>query len=146
MLLKWCTQYVSKFRKLSRGHRWGKGQFLFHFQRSNLKECSNSHTIVLISHAGKVMLKMLQARCQQNMNWELPDLQAGSHKVNRTRDQIVNICWIMDKTRKFQKKKSTSASLTMLKPVCESQQIVEKSEMEVEDHLTCLQRNLYAGP
>ena len=57
-----------QIRKLSRGHRRGKGQFLFHFQRSNLKECSNSHTIVLISCAGKVMLKILQAQCQQNMN------------------------------------------------------------------------------
>ena len=67
------------------------------------KECSNYHTIALISHASKVMLKMLQARLQQNMNCELPDVQVGFRKGRRTRDQTANLCWIIGKAREFQK-------------------------------------------
>ena len=67
-----------------------------------LKECSNYYTIALISHSGKVMLKILQARLQQNMNHELWDVQAGFRKGRGTRDQIANICWIMEKARELQ--------------------------------------------
>ena len=67
------------------------------------KECSNYHTIALISHASKVMLKILQARLQQYVNSELPDIQAGVRKGRGTRDQIANILWIMEKAREFQK-------------------------------------------
>ena len=70
---------------------------------SKTKECSNYHTIVLISHASKVMLKILQARLQQYTNRELPDVQAGFRKGRRTRDQVANICWINKKAREFQK-------------------------------------------
>ena len=66
-------------------------------------ECSNYHTVALISHASKVMLKILQARLQQYMNQEIPDVQAGFRKGRRTRDQIVNIHWIIEKAREFQK-------------------------------------------
>ena len=69
----------------------------------NAKECSNYRTIALISHASKVMLKILQARLQQYMNWELPDVQAGFRKDRETRDQIANIRWIIKKVREFQK-------------------------------------------
>ena len=72
-------------------------------KKDNAKECSNYHTIVLIAHASKVMLKILQARLQQYMNRELPDVQAGFRKGRRTRDQISNICWIIKKAREFQK-------------------------------------------
>ena len=72
------------------------------------------HTIALISHASKVMLKIPQGRLQQYMNRELPDVQAGFRQGRRTRDQISNICWIIEKAREFQKK-STSALLTMPK-------------------------------
>ena len=72
-------------------------------KKSNAKECSNYRTIALISQASKVMLKILQARLQQYVNRELPDIQAGFRKGRRTRDQIVNICWITKETRKFQK-------------------------------------------
>ena len=72
-------------------------------KKDNAKECSNYHTIALISHAGKVMLKILQARLQQYVNRELPDVQAGFRKGRETRDQIANICWIMEKAREFQK-------------------------------------------
>ena len=68
-----------------------------------VKECSNYHTIVLISHAGKVMVKVLQARLQQYVNHELPDVQAAFRKGRGTRDQIANFCWIIEKAREFQK-------------------------------------------
>ncbi|RMI83722.1 hypothetical protein D9V42_14995, partial [Staphylococcus pseudoxylosus] len=67
------------------------------------KQCSNYHTIALISHASKVMLKILQARLQQYVNCELPDVQSGVRKGRGTRDQIANIHWIMEKAREFQK-------------------------------------------
>ena len=79
---------------------------------SNAKECSNYHTIALISHARKVMLKILQARLQQYVNCEIPDVEAGFRKGRGTRDQIANIHWIIEKAREFQKT-SISALLTM---------------------------------
>ena len=72
--------------------------------KGNVKECSNYCTIALISHASKVMLKILQARLQQYMNHELPDVQGGFRKGRGTRDQIANICWIIEKVRELQKK------------------------------------------
>ena len=72
-------------------------------KKGNAKECSNYHTIALISHASKVMLKILQVRLQQYANHELPDVQAGFRKGRGTRDQIANICWIMEKARESQK-------------------------------------------
>ena len=89
-------------------------------KKGNAKECSNYHTIALISHASKVMLKILQARLQQYMNHEIPDVQAGFRKGRATRDQIANICWIIAKAREFQKQNkqtSISALLTMQKPL-----------------------------
>ena len=85
-------------------------------KKDNAKECSNSRTIVLITHARELMLKILQARLQQYMNEEIPDVQARFRKDRGTKDQIANICWITAKAREFQEKKSTSASLTTLKP------------------------------
>ena len=85
-------------------------------KKGNAKECSNYHTIALISHASKAMLKILQARLQQYMNHELSDVQASFRKGRGTRDQIANICWIMEKAREFQKT-SISALLTMPKPL-----------------------------
>ena len=73
-------------------------------KKGNAKECSNYCTFALISHTSKVMLKILQARLQQYVNRELPDVQAGFRKGRGTRDQIVNIRWIMEKAREFQKK------------------------------------------
>ena len=72
-------------------------------KKGNAKECSNYRTITLISHSNKVMLKILQARLQQYVNRELPDVQAGFRKGRGTRDQIANICWIIEKAREFQK-------------------------------------------
>ena len=85
-------------------------------KKGNAKECSNCHTIVLISHTSKVMFKILHARLQQYMNHELPDVQDGFRKGRGTRDQIANICWIIEKAREFQKT-SVSDLLTMPKPL-----------------------------
>ena len=82
---------------------WKKLVFIPIPKKGNAKESSNCHTIALISHTSKVMLKILQARLQQYMNHELPDVQAGFRKGRGTRDQIANICWIIKKAREFQK-------------------------------------------
>ena len=81
---------------------WRRSVFIPIPKKGNAKECSN-HTIALISHASKVMLKILQARLQQHVNHELLDVQAGFRKGRGTRDQIANIRWIMRKVRNFQK-------------------------------------------
>jgi len=115
LLLRCCTQYVSKFEKLSSGHRTGKGVFIPIPKKGNVKECSNYHIIVHIPHASDTMLKILQASLQQYMNWELPDVQAGFRKERGTRDQIVNSHWIIKK--QGNSRKSSTSSLTMPKPL-----------------------------
>ena len=107
---------------------------------------SNYCTIVLISYASKVMLKILHARLQQNMNCELPDVQAGFRKSRRTRDQIANICWIIDKAKEFQKNiyfcfidYAKAFDCVDHNKLCKILQ-----EMGIPDHLTCLLINLYA--
>ena len=97
--------------------RLERSVFILIPKKGNAKECSNYHTIALISHASKAMLKILQARLQQYANRELPDVQAGFRKGRGTRDQIANIHWIIEKAREFQKKTSISALLTMPKPL-----------------------------
>ena len=82
---------------------WKRSVFIPIPKKDNAKECSNYHTIALISHAIKVMLKILQGRLQQYVNHELPDVQAGFRKGRGTRDQIANIPWIMEKARELQK-------------------------------------------
>ena len=83
---------------------WKRSVFISIPKKGNAKECSIYCTIALISHASKVMLKILQARLQEYVNRELPDVQAGFRKGRGTRDQIANICWIIKKAREFQKK------------------------------------------
>ena len=82
---------------------WKRSVFIPIPKKGNAKECSNYRTIVLISHTSKIMLKILQARLQQYMNCELPDVQGGFRKDRGTRDQIANICWITEKAREFQR-------------------------------------------
>ena len=82
---------------------WKRSVFIPISKKGKDKECSNYHTITLISHSSKVMLKILQLRLQQYMNHELPDVQAGFRKGRGTRDQIPNIRWILEKAREFQK-------------------------------------------
>jgi len=111
MLLKCCTQYTRKFGKLSSGHRkWPleRSVFVPIPKKGNAKECSDYHTIGLIPHVNKVMLKILEASLQQYINCELPDVQAGFRKGRGTRDQIANICWIIKK-QESSRKTSTSA-------------------------------------
>ena len=98
-----CPQYVSKFEKFSSGHRTGKGQFSFQSQRKAMPK--NAQTIAHLhsSHTSKVMLKIFQARLQQYVDQEFPDAQAGVRKGRGTRDQIANMCWIIEKAREFQK-------------------------------------------
>ena len=91
MLSKCCTQYVSKSGRPSSVHGTGKGQSSTLHKKGNAKECSNHRTIALISHASKVMLKIVHARLQHYVNQELPDTQAGFSKGRGTRDQIADI-------------------------------------------------------
>ena len=101
---KCCTQYASKFGKLSSGHRTRKGEFSFQPQRKAMPKNIRTTTQLCSSHKlVKVMLKILQARLQQYVNCELPDVQAGFRKGRGTRDQIANIRCIINKARKFQK-------------------------------------------
>ena len=116
-------------------------------KKGNAKECSNNHIVTLISHASKIMLKMLQARLQQHMNHELPDVQAGFRKGRGTRDQIANICCIIKKVREFQKN-IYFCFIDYAKAFdCVDHNKLWKilQEMGISDHLTCLLRNLYAG-
>ena len=114
---------------------------------SNPKECSNYRTIALISHASKVMLKFLQARLQQYVNHELPDVQAGFRKGRGTRDQTANICWIIEKAREFQKNIHFCFIDYAKAFDCVDHNQLWKilKEMGIQDHLTCFFRNLYAG-
>ena len=88
---------------------WKRSVFISIPKKGNAKKCSNYHTIALISHASKVMLKTLQARLQQYVNHECPNVQAGFRKGRGTRDQIANICWIIKKAREYQKKSQFSS-------------------------------------
>ena len=126
---------------------WKRSVFIPIPKKGNVKECSNCHTIALISHASKVMLKILQARLQQYMNHELPDVQAGFRTGRETRDQTANIRWIIDKGRKFQKK-ICFCFIDYAKAFdCVDHNKLWKilKEMGIPDYLTCLLRNLYAG-
>ena len=131
MLWKCCTKYASKFGNLSSGHRTRKGQFHSNPKKVNAKECSNYRTTAFISHTSKVMLKTLQARFQQHMNRELPDVQAGFRKGRGTRNQISNIEWIIEKARGFQKNIYFRFNwLHQSLWLCGSQQTVENSSRD----------------
>ena len=116
-------------------------------KKGNAKEFSNYHTIALISHASKVMLKILQERFQQYMNRELPDVQAGFRKCRGIRDQVANIHWIIKKAREFQKNIHFCFIDYAKVFDCVDHNKVWKilKNMEIPNHLTCLLRNLYAG-
>ena len=126
---------------------WKRSVFIPISKKGTAKECSNYHTYALISHTSKVMLKILQARLQQYVNQEIPDVQAGFRKGRGTRDQIANICWIMEKAREFQKNTYFCFIDYTKAFVCVDHNELWKilKEMGIPDHLTCLLRNLYAG-
>ena len=126
---------------------WKRSVFILIPKTGNAKECSNYRTNALISHASKVMLKILQARLQQCVNCELPDVQAGFRKGRGTRDQIANIHWMIEKAKEFQKNiyfcfidYAKAFDYVDDHELCK---IIQ--EMGIPDHPTCLLRNLYAG-
>ena len=125
---------------------WKRSVFIPIPKKGNARECSNYRTIAVISHASKVMLKILQARLQQYMTQELPDVQAGFRKGRGTRDQIAYILWTIEK-QENSRKASTSASSTTLKPltVWITINCGKLLQMGIPDQLTCLLRNLYSG-
>ena len=116
-------------------------------KKGNAKECSNYHTVVLISHASEVMLKILQARLQQYVNHELPDVQADFRKGRGSRYQISKICWIIKKARQFQK----NIYFCFIDYAKDFDYVDHNKlwkilkEIAIPDYLTCLLRNLYAG-
>ena len=116
-------------------------------KKGNAKECSNCSTIVLISHDSKVMLKILQARLQQYVNHELPDIQAGFRKGRGTRGQIANLRWIIEKAREFQKNINFCFIDYAKAFDCVNHNKLWKilKKMGILDHLTYLLRNLYTG-
>ena len=145
--VKCCTQYASKFGKLSSGHRTGKGQFSFQTPRKAVP--NNAQTIAQLnsSHTlAKVMLKILQARLQQDTNRELPDVQAAFRKGRGTGDQIANIHWIMEKARVPENIYFCFIDYAKAFDCLDHNKLWKiLKEMGIPDHLTCLLRNLYAG-
>ena len=126
---------------------WKRSVFITIPKKGNAKECSNYRTIVLISHASKVMLKILQARLQLFMYHELPDVKARFRKGRGTRDQIPNICWIIEKARTFQKNVYFCFIdyAKVFDCVDHNKLLTILKEMRIPDHLKSLLRNLYAG-
>ena len=135
----WKTQHLPQDQKRS--------IFIPIPKKDYAKECSDYHTIALISHVSKVMLKILQARLQQYVNHQLPDVQAGFRKGRGGRDQIATICWIIEKAREFQKNIYFCFNDQAKVFDCVDHNKLWKSlkEMGIPDHLTCVLRNLYAG-
>ena len=136
----------ANLKKLSSGHRTGKGQFSFQSQRKAMPKNAQTTTQLHLSHM-LVMLKILQDRLQQYVNCELPDVQAAFRKGRGTRDQIANICWIIEKAREFHKN-IYFCFIDYAKAFdCVDHNKLWKilREMGIPDHLTCLLRNLYAG-
>ena len=126
---------------------WKRSVFIPIPKKGNAKECSNYRTIALISHASKVMLKILQARLQQYVNCEHPDVQVGFRKGRGTRVQIANIHWVIEKAREFQKNIYFFFTDYAKTFDCVDHKKMWKilTEMGIPDHLTCLLRNLYSG-
>ena len=126
---------------------WKRSVFIPVPKKSNANESSNYHTIALISHASKVMFKILQARLQQYMNHKLPYVQGGFIKGRGTSDQVANMYWIIEKTSKFQKNNyfcfiDYSKAFDCVYP---NKLWKILKEMGIPDNLTCLLRNLYVG-
>ena len=124
---------------------WKRSVFIPIPKKGNVKECSNYHTVTLISHTSKVVLNTLQARLHQYMDHELPDVQAGFRKDRGTRDQIANIHWIIKKLREFQKNICFIDHAKAFDCVDHNKLWKSLKEMGIPDHLTCLLTNLYAG-
>ena len=147
MLLKVLHSICQKIWKTQQwSQEWKRSVFIPTPKMTTAKECSNYHTIALISHTSKVMFKILQVRLQQYVNWELPGAQAGFKKGRGSRDQIVNIFWIIGKAGEFQKNIYFCFIdyATAFNGVDHNKPWEILQEMGIPDHLTCLLRNLYA--
>ena len=138
-----CSIWQQIWKTQQWPQNWKRSVFFPIPKKGNAKECSNYHAVVLISHASKVMLKIIQARLQQYMNSELPDVQAGFRKGRGTRDQIANIYQIIEKTREFQKNICFIGYAKAFDCVDHNKLWKILKEMRIPDHLTCLLRNLY---
>ena len=147
MLWKCCTHYASKFGNSAMATGLEKVNFHSNFKYRQCQRMLKYCTIELITHTSKVVLKILQARLQQYVNCEHPDVQVGFRKGRGTRDQIANIHWIIEKPREFQKNVYFSFIDYGKAFDCVYHNKLWKilKEMEIQDHLTCLLRNLYAG-
>ena len=135
-------------QKIWKTLQWAQDRSVFILvpKKNNSKDCSNYRTIAVDSHASNIMLKILQARLQQYVKWELPDVQAGFRKGRGTRDQVSNICWIIEKAKEFQKN-----IYFCFIDYTEAFDYVNHNklwkilkEMGIPDHFTCLLRNLCA--
>ena len=145
MLRKCCFQFASKFGKLSSGHRTGKGQCSFQPETKAMPK--DAQTTAQLHSSHRVMLKIFQARLEQSVNCELPDVQAGFRKGRGTRDQVASICWIIKKAREFQKN-IYFCFIDYAKPFdCVEYKNMQETlqKIGVPDHQTCLLRNLYTG-
>ena len=141
ILWKCCTQLCQQIWKTQKWPQdWKRSFFIPIPKKGNAKECSNYHTIALISHTSKVMRKILQAKLQQYVNHELPDGQAGFRKGRGTRDQIANIHWIIEKAREFQKN-----IYFCFIDYAKAFDCVDHKLWKIPDHPICLLINLYAG-
>ena len=147
MLLKYCTQYASKFGKQQWPQDWKRSVSILIPKKGKAKESSSYGTIALISYASKVMLKILQARLQQYLNWKLPDVQDGFRKSRGTRDQTANTHWIIKKAKEFQKNIYFCFIDDAKAFDCVDHRKLWKilKELELSDQLICLLRNLYVS-
>ena len=143
-MLHWICQQIWKTQEWPQD--WKRSVFILIPKKENAKECSNYCTIALFSHTSKVMLKILQAKLQQYVNWELSDVQAGFRKSRGIRDKIANMRWIIEKTREFQNIYFCFIDYTKAFDCVDHNKLWKiLKEMELSDQLTCLLRNLYAG-
>ena len=144
MLHSKCQQI---WKTQQRPQDWKRSVFIPVPKKDNAKECSNCCTIALISHASKIMLKILQARLQQYMNCQIPDVPAGFRKGRGPRNQIANIHWIIENSREFQKNVYFCFIYYTKAFDCVDHNQLWKilQEIGIPDHLICLLRNLYAG-
>ena len=145
MLWKCCTHHASKYGKLSSGRKTGKGQFSFQYQRRAMPKNGQTTAQLHSFHFTKVILKILQARLQQYMSQELPNIQDGFRKIRGTRDQITNIRWIIKEVKEFQKN-IYFCFIDYIKFCVDHIKLWKiLKEMGIPDHLICLMRNMYAG-
>ena len=148
MLLKCCIQYVSKTGKLGSSQRTGKCQFSFQSQRRIMpKNVQTTEQLCLFRMLVRLCSKSFKLGFSSYVNWKLPDVQTGFRKGKRTRDQIANLRWILEKAREFQKNLYFSSIDYPKAFDCVDHNILWKilKEMEIPDHLTCLLGKVYAG-